>query len=76
MIQSVGQMHSLVADIDLEFGVCENCGSVHVAMEGHTFGCELQITDAASARAIAADLVEGAATIGARTKPQPKLVEN
>ena len=71
MIQSVGQMHSLVGDTDLEFGVCENCGSVHVAIEGHTFGCELQITDAASARAIAADLVE----IEARTKPQPKLVE-
>jgi len=47
-----------------------------VAIEGHTFGCELQITDAASARGIAADLVEGAATIGAPTKPQPKLVEN
>jgi len=43
---------------------------------GYTFGCELQITDAASARAIAADLLEAAATIEARTKPQLKLVEN
>jgi hypothetical protein len=50
MIQSVDQMHSLVGNIDLECGVCENCGSVHVAMEGHTFGCELQITDVCADR--------------------------
>ena len=74
MIQSVDQMHSLVGDIDLECGVCENCGSVPCRRRrAHLW---LRAADAASARAIAADLLEAAATIGARTKPQPKLVEN
>jgi hypothetical protein len=53
---------------------------VHVAIEAPSFACDLQIQDAASARAIANDLLDAAAAIEAMTRTRnPKklqLVEN
>jgi hypothetical protein len=77
IINPVGQTHALANDTDLQFGLCGHCGSVHMIIEGMVFACELQIQDAASARAIAADLLEAADVIEARTeKPCLRLVES
>jgi hypothetical protein len=73
-IVSVGNCHSLANDTDLEFGVCDHCREIHISIDGPIFACNLQIRDAASARAIAADLLEAATTIEAREVPRLRVV--
>ena len=75
-VMPVGQAHSLVGDIELQFGVCDTCSVIHLAIESMIWSADLQMIDAASARAIASDLLAAADAIDARDahehKPPPR----
>jgi hypothetical protein len=69
----VGPAHSLVGDVEMQFGVCDTCGVIHLAIESMCWSADLQVTDTASARAIAQDLLAAADEIESRAKPERQL---
>lgn len=72
MINAVGNTHALAGDIELAVGVCA-CSAIHVAIENHSFGCDLQIPDAETARAIARDLLTAADMMERPTRGEAQL---